>query len=225
VPPDPQSLLAANGDVVVELLLKNIGGPPAVGLVPADNSSGLAMLQRREVVAAGSHGPRAAFSDAERLVFIHLVERELGLVARRQVKLSNLKGLHRMRVASRPATAGVRPRFDAELRKSGIDPEAVHAQATLFPSHLDVVCAVARDDVDVGLASAAWAEKTGLSFCPMFTESYGIVLRASDLGDPRIVRLCEAAQGAAFRHQAANVAGYNSRKAGTVIFGRASADE
>jgi len=221
---DPQPLLAANGDVVVELLLTSIGGPPAVGLVPADNASGLAMLQREEVVAAGTHGPRTSFPTAERLVFIHLVEREIGLVARHGVKLRGLGGLRRLRLASRPPTAGARPRFDAELRKSGLDPEAVHRDARLLPSHLEVVCSVARGDADVGLASAAWAHRTGLSFRSMFTETYGLVLRARDLGDPRVARLCEAAQGAAFQRQAANVAGYDSRKAGTILFEGATGD-
>jgi putative molybdopterin biosynthesis protein len=212
-------LLAGNGDVVVELLLKSVGASPALGLVPADNASGLGMLRRREVVAAGSHGPPSAPTDKERLIFIHLVERKVGLVSRPGVNLTHLKGLRRLRVASRPSTAGVRPRFDSELRKVGVDPEALHAQAALLSSHLEVVCAVARGDVDVGLASAAWAQRTGLTFRPLFTETYGLVLRASDLGDPRVARLCEAAQRAAFHRQLADVAGYDSRRAGTILFG------
>jgi putative molybdopterin biosynthesis protein len=218
-PPSPVPLLAGNGDVVMELLLKSISGSPAVGLVPADNGSGLGMLQRKEVVAAGSHGPPTAPTDKERLVFIHLVEREVGLAARPGVRLTHLKGLRRLRVASRPTTAGVRPRFDAELRKCGIDPEALHAQAALLSSHLDVVCAVARGDVDVGLASAAWAQRAGLTFRPVFTETYGLVLRACDLGDPRVVRVCETAQGAAFRRELASVAGYDTRRTGTILYG------
>jgi len=218
-PAPPLPLLAANGDVVVELLLKSLGETPALGLVPADNASGLAMLQRKEVVAAGCHGPGEAGSGELRLVFVHLVEREVGLAVRAGVKLGSLRALRRVRLASRPRTAGARPRFDAALRQEGIDPEAIHASAALLPSHLEVVCAVARGDADVGLASAAWAQKTGLAFRPLFTEPYGLVLRASDLGDPRVVRLCEAAQASAFRRQLANVAGYHPRKTGAIVYG------
>jgi putative molybdopterin biosynthesis protein len=217
-PSSPQPLVAANGDVIVELLLTSIGSSPAVGLVPADNTSGFGMLERKEVVAAGSHGPRVAPSP-EPLVFVHLVEREIGLVVRHGVKVSNLRALRRLRLASRPTTAGARLRFDAELRNAGVDPDALHARAAILPSHLEVACAVARADTDVGLASSAWAQRTGLSFRPIFTETYGLTVRACDLGDPRVLRLCEAAQSATFRCQAARVAGYNSKRSGTILFG------
>ncbi len=211
-------LLAGNGDVVMELLLRCIGGSPAVGLVPADNGSGLGMLYRKEVLATGAHGP-PALTEPDRFVFIHLVDREVGLAVRHGVNLSSLRGIRRLRLASRPATAGVRSAFDVELRRCELDPEALHARSALLPSHLEVVCAVARGDADVGLASAAWAERTGLSFRPLFREAYGLVLRATDLGDPRVVRLCETAQGASFLRQLADVAGYDTRKTGAILYG------
>jgi putative molybdopterin biosynthesis protein len=216
-PPQPGPLVAANGDLVVELLLQSFGGSPALGIVPADQVSGLDLLKRKEVLAAGCHGEREAALEGDRLVFVHLVEREVGLALRHGVKLAKLAGLRRLRIASRPPTAGVRPRFDAELRAGGVDPEQLHGRAALLRSHLDVVCAVARGDADVGLASAAWAQRTGLSFRPLFTETYGLALRATDLGDPRVARLCEVAQGAAFQAQLARLAGYGTRKTGTIV--------
>jgi putative molybdopterin biosynthesis protein len=217
-PPRPGSFLAANGDVVMELLLQSFGDLPALGVVPADQASGLDLLRRNEVLVAGCHGQREASLGGERLVFIHLVEREIGLAMRRGVKLPKLGGIRRLRVASRPPTAGMRPRFDAELRKSGVDPEQLHGQAVLLRSNLDIVCAVARRDADVGLASAAWAQKTGLSFRPLFTEAYGLTLRAADLGNPRVVRLCEAVQGAAFQGALAKLAGYDTQKTGAIVY-------
>jgi molybdate-binding protein len=108
--------------------------------------------------------------------------------------------------------------FDAELAKQGVDSQALHRRATVFSSHCDVVCAVARGAADVGLASAAWAQRAGLSFASLGTEPYGLLLRASVLGDPRIARLCEAAQSSAFRHDTESCAGYDTKHAGTVRF-------
>jgi molybdate-binding protein len=81
------------------------------------------------------------------------------------------------------------------------------AELLELDSHRDVVHAVARGDADVGLTTRAWGDRLGLAFARLASEDYGLVLRASDLGDPRIVRLCEVAQSAAFRAELAAIAG------------------
>src|SRR5512133_930729 len=56
-PATPPSLLAANGDVAVEVLLRlsRARGDPLLGLVPADSGEGAALLARGAVLAAGAH--------------------------------------------------------------------------------------------------------------------------------------------------------------------------
>jgi excisionase family DNA binding protein len=225
VPPDaaPPPLLAANGDLAVECLLGNLrqSDGPILGFVQADRGEALDLLDRGDVLCAGYHGdPAPACLDGrdERLAFIHLVDRDLGVVARRGAKPRSLHGIERLRVASRPRTAGVRAPFDAELQRQGIDPAAVEGRATVFRSHKDVVCAVARGDADVGIASIAWAHRVGLEWLPLCRERYGLILRAAQLGDPRIVRLCEVAQGAAFRRDLAAICGYQARSTGTISY-------
>ncbi len=219
VPAPP--LVAANGDVAVEHLLAMTGGDgeTLLGWVQADRERGLELLRRGLVVAAGCHGGEIPKTlDGDRLAFIHLVERQVGLAVRGGVRVGSLRRLGRWRIASRPPTAGVRGHFDRALRNAGVDPERIHAGAAILPSHREVACAVARGEVDVGLASAAWANRVGLDCVPLCNEAYGLLVRASSLGDPRVVRLCEVAQSAAFRKELGSVFGYQARRAGAISY-------
>ena len=112
----------------------------------------------------------------------------------------------------------MRAYLDQALKKAGLSSEKVHRRAVILESHLDVACAVAAGRVDVGLGSRAWGEKAGLSFTPLATEAYGLIVKARDLGDPRVVRLCEVAQSSEFRGRISEVAGYDPVGAGDIRY-------
>jgi excisionase family DNA binding protein len=222
-------LVAANGDIAVEYLLGLLmrRGRPLLGHVQADRGLALELLHRGDVLAAGCHGNEIPSAlSGERLAFLRLVDRQVGLALRRGVELRSLRYIGRLRLASRPPTAGVRPQFDGELRRHGMDPEAIHAKAVVLSSHREVVSAVARGEADVGLSSVAWASRVGLECIPLCREVYGLLVRASLLGDPRITALCEVAQSPAFHRELETVRGYQTRFTGVVSFGSivASAD-
>lgn len=212
----PPPLLAANGDVAIEVLLRlaSTENAPCVGFVQTDRAHGMRLLAERRVLAAGIHGDIPPH-DGEKLAWLHVVDREVGLV-KRSGRIGALGDLTRLRWASRPSSAGLRGYLDAALEKDGIDPTRLHERAQLLRSHRDVVCAVARGDADIGIASRAWAAQLGLSFRPLTEEPYGLLLRAADLGRPEIVRLCEVAQQKSFRQSLDEVAGYEARRAGTL---------
>ena len=219
--PAPPALVAANGDVAVMTLLALAArrGPPLVGLVQADVSTGAELLREGAVLAAGAHaGGFPSHVGEERVARIHLVRREIGLLGPRGSRPPRLEDLGRLRLASRPPTAGVRGELDAALRKAKLDPGRIHRRALVLGSHLDVVCAVASGRADVGLGSRAWGERAGLSFSPVAAEDYGLIVNARDLGDPRVVRLCEVAQGEEFRAAAAAVPGYDLSGAGDIRY-------
>jgi putative molybdopterin biosynthesis protein len=217
----PPALVAGNGDVALMTLLRLSAerGPPLLGFIQADRNSSLELLARGAVVAAGAHaGGFPTHVGSERAARIHLVSREIGLLARKGTKPVRLQELGARTLASRPLSAGVRVHLDAALRAAQLDPEVVHRRAVLLPSHLEVVLAVASGRADVGLASRAWGERAGLVFQPLATESYGLIVKACDLGDAHVVRVCELAQSDAFRAEVGAIPGYDVQGAGDIRY-------
>jgi putative molybdopterin biosynthesis protein len=213
-------LVAANGDLVVLTLLRLLveTGTP-VGMVPADRDTGARLLAAGAVVAAGAHaGSFPTHVGGERVARVHLVTREIGLVGRPGAAAPRVEDLPRLRLASRPPTAGVRLHLDDALRAAGLDPAALHRGVALYRSHQDVACAVAAGEADAGVASRAWGARLGLPFTPLAREAYGLIVRAGDLGEPAVVRICEVAQRERFRAEMARVPGYDASGAGDVRY-------
>jgi putative molybdopterin biosynthesis protein len=217
----PPALVATNGDVAVLALLELAArkGPPLIGSVQADKVTGAELLEGGAVLAAGAHaGGFPTHLGKERIARLHLVTREIGLLGPAGSKPPRVRDLAHLRVASRPPTAGVHAYLDAALREEGLDPEEIHRRALVLASHLDVVCAVAAGRADVGLGSRAWGERAGLSFLLLAKDAYGLIVKARDLGDPRVVRLCEVAQGEAFRSEIGAIPGYDVAGAGDIRY-------
>ena len=219
-PDSAPAFVAANGDVAVEVLLAHVNAaPPLLGFVPADRDAALALLAAGHVLAAGCHaGSPPSHLAGARLARIHLVTRAVGLAVRPGAAVPALAALGAVRLAARPASAGVRAHLDAALHAAGLDAAAILAGAEPCASHRDAVLAVLRGDADVALATHAWAARAGLTFQPLATEAYGLVVRAADLGDPRVVRLCEVAQRPAYRRALAMVLGYDATGAGDIRY-------
>jgi putative molybdopterin biosynthesis protein len=87
-------------------------------------------------------------------------------------------------------------------------------------SHQEVVCAVARGDADVGVTTVAWAERVGIEALALCQDTYGLLVRASLLGDPRVVALCEVVQSAAYRRHLRAVNGYDASRTGQISYAR-----
>ncbi len=207
--------------MAIELLLDAVReqGAPLVGHVQADHGTGLELLARGAVLLAGCHGedlPRGAFPGKASLARIHLADREVGLAFRRGLRLRRVSGIVGRRLAYRAPTAGIRAHLDAALLGAGVDLSRAYAEGAIYRSHRDVVMAVLRDAAEVGLASRAWATRAGLGFLALTSEAYGLVLGAGDLGDPRVVALCEVAQSAAYRGKLRGDLGYEPRRTGEI---------
>lgn len=214
-------LLGANGDVVVELLLAQLlaDDKPLVGFVQSDRATALAALEKQALLMAGYHADSPpAHLDARRLARIHLVRRQVGLAHPASVPLRRISEIAGRRLATRPASAGVRAHLERALAASKLTVTALKARATTFGSHRDAVCAVVRGEADVGLTTAAWAERLGLRFFPLAEESYDVLLFAESLGDPCVVGVCEIAQSPRFRRALERVAGYEAGATGEIRY-------
>jgi putative molybdopterin biosynthesis protein len=214
----PPAIVASNGDVVVAMLLELASEESGAlfGSALADRETALAALRRRVVLAAGYHGTEFPAEVPEgRVARLHLVRREVGIVAARG-RAPDLRAAATGRVGSRPFTAGIRGVFDRALRDARISPSTVARGATEYRSHLEVASAVARGDADVGITTRAWAHALGLPFSALAEEDYGLLFLAGDLGEGAALRLCETAQGAALRRRLQSVPGYDTRECGRI---------
>lgn len=215
------ALLAANGDVAIEMLVDHVNAsrPPWLGFVRADRDRALAMLSRGEVLLAGSHGrgfPRSAAG--VRLARIHLVVREVGLVAPRGDDVPALAQLGKLAFAYRPQSAAIVVHFEQAVAKAKLEPTKLLRKATLLDSHQAVATAVASGRAQVGLTTRAWAHRLGLEFRVIASESYGLLVRATQLGDPLVVRVCEAAQSSTLRAVLAQIPGYDLGDIGSIRY-------
>lgn len=219
-PPAIPGLLAANGDIVIDLLLEQLNAEaPLLGFVRADRDRALEQLAMGRVLLAGSHG--RAFPPAvadTRLARIHLVQREVGLVGPKGKPVPKLAQLGRLRFAYRPQSAGVVVHLEQAARADGLDIARLLARAVRFGSHREVVFAVTRGEADVGLATRAWAEALGLGFRPLAVESYGLLVRATELARAEVVRLCEVAQSATFIARISAIPGYAAADCGVIRY-------
>ncbi len=212
-------LLAGNGDLALQLLLSSAlrQGAPFLGLVETDGGTGLEMLLRSQVLAAGYHGPEPIPSvPGKPLAVIHLVEREIGFVARDPLRIPWLEDLYLLRFASRPVTAGIRRHLDRALLNAGIDPLEAHTRARLFECHRDVVLAVACGDVEAGIATRSWARRLGLAFRCLTVEDYCLVVRSGGLAEPAVQRLLGVAESTGYRGRVERLGGYDSSRTGAV---------
>lgn len=215
-------LLAANGDVIVEILLRQLAGArtPLIGLLRADRSAALAHLGARRVLLAGHHGgPAPGRLDPggahARVARVHLVRREVGVAFAPRHRLRRVTDLARKRLASRPPTAGIRTHFDDALRRDGSSLADLRVRVFEAASHVDAVCAILRGDADAALTTAAWAARAGLPFLPLADETYELLVHAEDLANPGVVGVCEVAQSKVFA-RAARDAGYEPKGAGEI---------
>jgi putative molybdopterin biosynthesis protein len=217
----PPPLLAANGDCAVELLLAALrAGPgPLLGFVQADHTQAATLLGQGRVLIAGQHGSEVSAATLPRCARLHLVTRQVGLVTRRGSRLRGVSALVGKRVASRPPTAGVRRQLDQSLALAGIEPERAYRHATECACHRDVVLAVSAGAADVGIATDAWARAANLPFQALHSEPYELVIPVQELGNPRVVALCEVAQGPAWRKQLRDDFGYDVGRTGELRVG------
>lgn len=208
-------LIAANGDVCIEVLLGVVAeqnGAP-IGFVQADRGSASTLVEGGRVLAAGVHGQ--ALTPSGENVHVKLARRTVGLAYGKK-KLRRLADIEGAKLASRPATAGVRGYLDEALRAARLDPEKLHEHALLCGSHRDVVLALVSGHADAGLVSLAWAHRAGLGFLPLVDEDYSVCLKATSLTTEGGRALIRALQSPALRRLLGAEAGYDAKQTGTL---------
>lgn len=148
------------------------------------------------------------------VVLITLARWEAGLVAApgnpQRIRGPADLGRPRLRLVTREPGSGAQRLLGRELRRAGVDAAAKYVEVQ---GHLEVAQAVSIGAGDVGVATRDAAIAYGLHFIPLAEERYDLVIPLAALGDPRIERLLDAMNTAAYRRELSSL-GYDVRSCG-----------
>lgn len=197
-------LMAAADDLPLQWLVAAVNEhyPPSLAWIGAGATPALSWLDGGAVLAVGVLGELCVPTGA-RLARLHVAHDEFGLIGphdRPPPRLASLAKGH-ARLASWVVGTDVRTLLDAVLHREGMDSRRVHQGALTTASHFDVVSAVLRQQALVGVTTGSWARRCGLPFQPLGSRPLGLVVQASALASPVLVRAWEVLQTVAFRQR------------------------
>jgi putative molybdopterin biosynthesis protein len=122
-------------------------------------------------------------------------------------------------IANRERGSGVRVLLDEKLRLMGITGEAIPGYANEFKTHLAVATQVAAGQADLGIGSEKGCQTlTGVSFIPLQTECYDLVIKKSDANKPQFQAILSIMASANFKRDIQKAAGFDIAQTGKIIY-------
>jgi molybdate-binding protein/DNA-binding transcriptional regulator YhcF (GntR family) len=156
------------------------------------------------------------------VVLLTLAHRRLGLVTLpdNPVTIRGLQDLTKsgVRYINRQQGAGTRVWLDAQLRQLAIDPTAIFGYQNEVQTHSEVAAAITSEQANVGLAIESTARSYGLSFIPLTTEQYDLVIPAATWQTRPVQALAGWLATPAARQEIAALGGYDVSETGRVLW-------
>jgi putative molybdopterin biosynthesis protein len=104
------------------------------------------------------------------------------------------------------------------LAKEGISPEKITGYQNEVYTHFEVGLAIVSGEADVGIASAAISKLLGLSFLPITSECFDMILDQSTYFQPGVQSFIETLNAASFRNRVEKIGGYDFKDSGKIIY-------
>lgn len=156
----------------------------------------------------------------QKVGLIHLAYRRLGLIlaAGNPLTLRDLNGLTRsnIRFINRQPGSGTRVWLDAHLRRSGIDPAAIHGYRLEVHSHSAVAQAVAENTADCGFGLETSALAYKLDFQFLTREEYNLVIPLAQMERPVVIALVEWLKTPQVKSALTTLGGYETTRTGEI---------
>ncbi|MBI4311555.1 MAG: molybdopterin biosynthesis protein [Chloroflexi bacterium] len=222
-------------DMTLDLLASEMRREhPNVSLSSSNVGSlgGLLALQRGEAHVAGIHLLDEVSGEynvayvrrmlaGRRVTLVNLVYRQQGLMAPRgnPLGITSLRDLARPEVAfiNRQRGSGTRVLLDFELKKIGLQPEAIRGYEREEFTHTGVAAAIASGSAGVGLGILAAARALGLDFVPLLEERYDLAIPAEEYESSLLAPLLAMVRSTAFRKKVEELGGYDASSMGEVV--------
>lgn len=223
-------LLMAGCDPGISVLARHLG-LQGVNLVAAHGNStkALELLHKGSVHVAGCHirdeGTKESNLTAigrlfrkQDIAVVSLALWEEGLVVANgnPKHIQSIADLERpdVRIVNRERGAGSRLLLDAQLRKLGISHGSLRGYEELATGHLQAARRVEAGEADCCIAVSSVARVLGLSFVPLLSERYDLVVHRRHLRLPQVQALFNTLALAAYRRELENLGGYDTSVAG-----------
>ncbi|HEY6390048.1 MAG TPA: substrate-binding domain-containing protein [Bryobacteraceae bacterium] len=229
-------LLIAGCDPGISLLAQHLSRFEDVDMTMAQSSSHQALewLKQGKVHVAGTHlrdVPSGEYNlpaikrlfpaSAVKVVTFAIWEQGIVVAAGNPKDIRRIEDLSRkdVRIVNREKGAGSRELLDQKLRDAGVPPGKVNGYDDAAHGHLPAALAVSLGDVDCCIATRSAARAFGLSFIPLATERYDLVVRRQYAKLPAVEVLLDVLNRAALRRKLEMLAGYDTRHTGEILVG------
>jgi putative molybdopterin biosynthesis protein len=233
-PEEGKRLLIAGCDPGMSLLAQHLARFDDVDLVVAQASSQQALewLKQGKVHVAGSHLRDSSSGEynlpaikrlfprgSVKVVTFAIWEQGFVLQSGNPKHIRGAADLARqdVRIVNREKGAGSRELLDQKLREAGIPADHVRGYNRLAPGHLPAALAVSLNEADCCVATRSAARAFGLSFIPLATERYDLVVRRQLVRLPAVQALLDVLNRAAIRRKLEVLAGYDTSHTGEVL--------
>ncbi len=155
-------------------------------------------------------------------VVVNLFYRDLGFLVApgNPLHIRGFKDLtkQKVRFMNRQKGSGTRVLFDHHLAALRIPPEAIKGYGIEVFTHFEVGLSILAKEADVGIATASVAKLLGLSFLPITTESFDMVLEQNTFFERGVQAFIEILNSREFRSRVEPLGGYDFRNSGKILY-------
>jgi putative molybdopterin biosynthesis protein len=157
-------------------------------------------------------------------VVVNLFCRDIGfLVAHKNpLGIHGFEDLSRkdVRFINRQKGAGIRVLLDYYLKKMGIPFSKIKGYEREVYTHLEVGISILSKEVDVGIATVAVSKFFGLSFIPITTESFDMILDQATFFERGVQTFVEILNSEEFQKRVSKLGNYDFRNSGKILYSK-----
>ncbi len=157
-------------------------------------------------------------------VVVNLFCRDLGFL----VASKNPLGIHgfedlarkEVKFINRQKGAGTRVLLDYYLKKLRISHSEIKGYEKEVYTHLEVGISILSKEADVGIATVAVSKFFGLSFIPITTESFDMILDQSTFFEKGVQAFMEVLNSDGFRKRITKLGNYDFKNSGKILYSK-----
>jgi len=157
-------------------------------------------------------------------VVVNLFCRDIGFL----VAPKNPLGIHgfedlarkEIKFINRQKGAGTRVLLDHNLKRLRIPSSQIHGYEKEVYTHLEVGISILSKEVDVGIGTIAVSKFFGLSFIPITTESFDMILDQPTFFEKGVQALVEVLNSDEFRKRITKLGNYDFKNSGKILYSK-----